>query len=116
MEERIKELEKRIELLEFKQDLLFYDTPANRILYENDITKAEYDRIMDLMDKYRKFIDDGEKPFHHQFENEMYLIVPRLRGNYHFVEYITMAFKEEHRWEEVFEALYGDLPKYKGMK
>lgn len=116
MEDRIRELEKKIEHLEFKQDLLFYDTPSNRILYENDITKDEYDKIMDLMDKYRKFIDDGEKTSHPQFENEMYSIVPRLHGNYHFVEYITRAFKEEHRWEEVFDSLYSELPKYKGMK
>lgn len=116
MEEKIKEIERKVAHLEFKQDLLFHDTPSNRILYESDITKEEYDIIMDLMDKYRELIDKGGKPSNFQLERDIYSAVSKIDGNYHFVENITRAFKEEHRWEEVFDTLYGNMPKYKGLK
>lgn len=33
---------------------------------------------------------------------------------YHFCEYVAKEFAEDMRWEEVFQALYGDFPKYGG--
>lgn len=114
--EKIKELEERISHLEFRQDLLFYNTPSNRILYEGNIKKEQYDSIMDLMDKYRGYIANGETPSSGIFEREMYQIIPEHHGDYHFVEYITQAFKEERRWEEVFDVLYGNSPKYRNSE
>ncbi|MCY7817290.1 DUF1878 domain-containing protein [Bacillus haynesii] len=113
---RIEELEKTVELLTFKQSLLFSNTSVDRALYEYDISKNQYNEIMDLMDNYRSKIDNNEKVNHHIFENEMYEIVPQHSGNYHFVESLTRAFWENNRWEEVFDNLYRILPKYKHIK
>ncbi|WP_074594412.1 DUF1878 domain-containing protein [Bacillus cereus] len=114
--QRIKELEETIELLNFRQALLFSNTSVDRALYEYDITKKQYNLIMDLMDKYRTKIDNKEKVNHGSFEKEMYEIVPQHNGNYHFVESLTRAFWENDRWEEVFNELYRVLPKYQHIK
>lgn len=112
LENEIKELKQIIAEMEFRQDLLFYGSSVDRLLYEYKITKKQYTEIMDLMDKYREKIDKKERVHHGTFEQEVYIIVPQRSGDYHFCEYLTIAFKEENRWEEVFDSLYGDMPKY----
>lgn len=110
---RIKGLEETIELLSFQQELLFSNTDVDRMLFEYKITRKQYDLIMDLMDIYRNKIGENEEVDHNTFEQEMYEIVPNLKGDYHFVELLTRSFWEIGRWEEVFEILYKVLPKYK---
>jgi hypothetical protein len=116
IEKKLKELEEKIEFLMFRQDLLFYNSAVDRILYEYGINKKQYNQIMDLMDEYSEKIGNKEKVNHVTFEEEVYRIVPEHNGNYHFVESLTRAFWEDGRWEEVFETLYGKLPKYKYLK
>ncbi|WP_231510817.1 DUF1878 domain-containing protein [Bacillus sp. UNC438CL73TsuS30] len=113
LEDEIGNLRQTIQEMEFRQDLLFYDSSVNRLLYEYKITKEQYNEIMDLMDRYRNKIDKKQDVHHGTFEQEIYNTVPHRKGDYHFCEYLTIAFKEENRWEEVFDALYGDMPKYK---
>ena len=107
------DLEARIKELEFKQGLLFENSPVDRILFEYNIKESEYHSIMDLMDKYRDAIESGEKVSSAKFECEIYELVPSVNGKYHFCEHIAKAFAENGQWEEVFPALYGDLLKYK---
>lgn len=110
---KINQIEETLELLMFRQDLIFSNTPIDRIIFEYNINKNQYNLIMDLMDKYREKIQNAEDVNRIQFEGEMYEIVSQHRGNYHFVETLTRAFWESNRWEEVFETLYRSLPKYK---
>lgn len=105
-------LEDRLDYIEFRQRLLFDNDDVSRLLFEYEITHDEYTKIMDLMDKYRNKIEKSESVYHSEFEDEIYSIVPSRFGDYHFCEYITKAFMECGRWEEVFPALYGDMPKY----
>lgn len=114
LETEIQELKQLQKEMEFRQDLIFFNTDVNRILYEFKITKQQNDEIMDLMDDYRKKIGNKEEVSHGTFEGQVYNIVTQHYGNYHFVEFLTKALKEENRWEEVFDALYGDMPKFKG--
>lgn len=108
-------IEDRLEFIEFRQELLFNNTEVDRMLFEYNITQDQYIRIMDVMDEYRKMIIEGKETSHGKFEEKIYGIIDHLHGNYHFCEYISRAFMNEGRWEEVFPALYGDLPKYKGL-
>lgn len=105
-------LEERVELLEFQMELLFDDTELSRYLFETKVTQQQHKKIMDLMEAYRQKIDKGQKVNHGTFEDEIYQIVPEHNGDYHFCELLAKLFMEEHRWEEVFPALYGDMPKY----
>jgi hypothetical protein len=109
-------LEERLDFIEFRQQLLFSNTEVDRILFEYNITQDQYREIMDLMDEYRETIESGETVSNGEFEQRIYDIVEHLEGNYHFCEYLTRAFKNEGRWEEVFISLYGDMPKYKGLE
>lgn len=113
---KIKLLENHIEHLEFKQNLLFSNTDVDRIVYEYNLTKDQYQSILDLMDNYREAIENNEEVSHNSFESKVYGIVPQYEYNYHFVESLAMGFWEEGRWEEVFENLYMTLPKYSYLK
>lgn len=110
-EEKIFELEKRIEMLEFKVDLLSQNTNTSRLLFEYNITHPQFTALMDLMDKFRKEIDNKNKVSHVSFEEKVYKITGN-NGDYHFCESLAQAFMEDGRWEEVFPALYGNMPKY----
>lgn len=111
-QEQYNEILERLNNIEFRQELLFENDEVSRILFEHEITQSQYRLIMDLMDEYRNRIRDNEDVSHGDFERCIYNIVPNKDGNYHFCEEIALAFKERKRWEEVFENLYGDMPKY----
>lgn len=111
-DEKILELEKRIEMLEFKVQLLSEDSNTNRLLFEYNITHNQYVELMDLMDEFRSAIESGTEVNHGTFEQKVYEIIGN-DGDYHFCEALAMSFMEDGRWEEVFPALYGDMMKYK---
>ena len=110
--ERIELLENKVEMLEFKLELLATNTNTTRFLFETSVTHDQYIKIMNLMDSLRKKIDKGEKISSSGYENDIYHITGK-NGDYHFCEYLAKSFMEDGRWEEIFPALYGDLPKYK---
>lgn len=109
------DMEERIAQLEFQVELLFNNADIDRLIFESKITREQYNAIMDLMDMMRSKIDNGEKVHHYEFEEGVYRIAPEKNGDYHFCELVAKLFAEERRWEEVFNALYGDMPKYKNM-
>lgn len=109
----MKDIEDRLNRIEFRQDLLFENTPISRLLYEYNISETEYTAIMDLMDEYRTKIESRKNVSSAEFEQRIYELVPSVSGDYHFCEYIAKEFAEDGRWEEVFPSLYGHLPKYK---
>ena len=111
-EERIIKLEERLELLEFKVEMLAEKSRVGDILFESNLTREQYKGIMDLMDESRKHIDNNEKVHHYDFETKIDKITGQ-NGDYHFCENLAQAFMEDGRWEEVFPALYGDMPKFK---
>ena len=124
LEERVEQLErsnaelsKKINDLEFRIELIASPTHINRVLYDYAVNRQEYDAIMDLMDDVRKSLDDKQGYTHTKFENEMKKIFSDpedVKHDYHFAEDVAKAFMEDGRWKEVFPALYGKLPKFKG--
>lgn len=107
-----RELRRKVELLEFRTELLAEGTDVASFLIESNIDREQYTKIMNLMDEYRRKIDNGDEVSHGDFEMQIAEIIGR--HDYHFAELITKLFMEENRWEEVFPALYGDSLKYKG--
>lgn len=107
-------IEDRVSLLEFQVELLFNNSPLDRFIFESKITREKYTAIMNLMDSIRNKLDKGQSVHHYTFESSIYEIIPEKNGDYHFCELIAKLFAEEGRWEEVFPALYGDMPKYGG--
>ena len=105
-------VEERLDFLEFRQELLFRNDDVSRLLFEHEITQVEENLLMDLMECYRTKISNGEHVIGGSFESDVYNIIPSKDGDYHFCESITRYFMQERRWEEVFDTLYGHLPKY----
>ena len=106
----------RLDFIEFRQLLLFDNDDVSRSIFEYGLTREQYKRIMDLMQDYRERIERGEKCGHGGFELAMYEIVPDHRGDYHMCEELAKGFRDENRWEEVFDNLYGEMPKYSYLK
>ena len=102
-------------LAKISVELLFNNTEIDRLFFETKITREQYRAIMDLMDKFRAKLDAGESVQHYDFESAVYEIVPERNGDYHFCELIAKLFAENNQWDEVFPALYGDMPKYSGI-
>lgn len=108
-------IEQRICLIEFKQELLFENSPLSRLLFEYDISAEQNHELGDLMDKYRKQIEHNQEVNHSVYEDSIYKIVPHINGDYHFCEFYARTCMEQGSWEEVFPTLYGDMQKYKGI-
>lgn len=95
---------------------------VEKLFKEYNIAKDEQRKIMNVMDKYRNIIANGNSVSNVEFETDIISIfggtVPAFRHTpsieYHFCEYVAKDFMEDGRWEEVFPALYGHLPKYGG--
>ena len=104
-------LSDKIDFLEFRLELLAEGSNISSLLFECKITHSQYVKIMDLMDEQRDKIDKGQKVNNVEFETR----IAEITGNkdYHFAELTAKAFMEDGRWDEVFPALYGDMPKYK---
>lgn len=106
----------RLDYIEFRQELLFNNSDLDRSIFEYELTRNEYRNVMNLMDSIRQKIENHISVSHTAFEAEMYKIVPSHRDDYHMCEYLARAFMDEGRWEEVFPALYGHMPKYQYLK
>lgn len=114
--EEYKIIMERLDLIEFRQELLFSNTGIDRSIYEYGLSRMQYNAIMDLMDECRREIDKGQHYSHATFESKIYDIVPNHYGDYHMCEELAKGFMDEGRWEEVFMELYGDMPKYSYLK
>ncbi|MCM3110669.1 DUF1878 domain-containing protein [Lederbergia lenta] len=110
MEEQ--ELLDRLDFIEFRQRLLFENNSYARLLFDHEITREQSDRIYDLLDDFRNSIDNGEDVHHGSFEQRIYEIAPHTSGDYHFAESVAKINHERGSYEEVFEHLYGDAPKF----
>lgn len=107
---------KRLDFIEFRQELLFSNSDLDRSIFEYELTREQYRAIMDVLDEFRDLIENGKDYSHRGFENKLYAIVPEHDGDYHMCEELAKGFMDDGRWEEVFMALYGDMPKYSYLK
>lgn len=106
-------LEERLDFIEYRQELLFENTEKSRFLFESNVTREEYQAIVDVFIDFSRKIDSGEKVFHSSYEQKIYEAVPHHKGNYHFAELLALTNYEQGSWKEVFETLYGDMEKFK---
>lgn len=110
LEKEVDLLKKEIEKMKFRFELKQVDSNVNDVLYDYDIDREQYGKIMDLMDEYKKRINANKEVSHSAFENQIKNIVPEY--DHHFAELMAQAFMDDGRWEEVFQALYGNMMKY----
>lgn len=107
-ESQLRDLEKRIQHLEYRVKLLaeiadFEKHPFIYSILESNLTEKQVKGIFELMDKTLKAIRNEKSINHYQFEEKLYKIVPSHRGDYHFAESIISTLNDEGRWVEVYK-------------
>ncbi|MGX9157129.1 DUF1878 domain-containing protein [Priestia megaterium] len=107
-----KELQERLDLIEFRQELLFSNDSFSRLLFEHNVTREQHRNLMDLFQSLREKIDNGERVSSTHYESRISEVIPQEQYNYHFAEFVAKTLHEEGRFEEVFESAYGDSPKF----
>ena len=106
----LEQMEKRIENIEYRVKLLseiadFDNHPFIFTVLEVNLTEAQVTGIYDVMDQAREIIRSGKQSSLLKIEQGFYEIVPEKKGDYHFVEEIIGALKDERRWVEVYNHL-----------
>lgn len=103
LEKRIAELEHQVEHLLRLSDL--ERAPFSYLVVETGITDAQENEIYNLMEDFSNYIKAGRKIPHHDFEQELYKIMPSKNGDYHFAETVVASLNDEDRFTDVYEAL-----------
>lgn len=109
------DINERLDFIEFRMDLLREGTELAGLLYDCNITKSQLSSMYDIMDAYRACIDNNEEVSSGRFETEILNVVNNRTLDYHFCESFAKLLWEDRRYEEVFETLYGDMPKFKSI-
>lgn len=107
-----KELEERLDFIEYRQELLFDNGSFSRLMFDYNVTRNQHKALMDLFEEYREAIDKGNTVSNSSYESRIGEILPDHKYDYHFAESIAKTLHEEERFEEVFETLYGNSPKF----
>ena len=105
-------LEERLDFIEFRQELLFHNSPIDRVLFSHNVTRSQSKDIVDLFYTYRKDIENGDLVHSVSYELSIGEIVPHKKHDYHFAESLALAYYKLNQFAEVFLALYGDDPKF----
>lgn len=108
-------IEERLDFIEFRMGLLREGTDFSILLYDHNVTRSQRDQLYKVMDYFRKQIDAGENVSSSDYENKVLQIIGDKCVDYHFCESLAKALWEEERYEEVFETLYKDFPKFKHL-
>ncbi|MDG6905028.1 MAG: DUF1878 family protein [Nitrososphaerota archaeon] len=103
IEERIKELEFKIENLLQLVDIR--RAPFSYLVVENNLTKEQVDEIYLLMDDFTTYIHAGQKARLADFERELYKIVPSKDRDYHFAADVVGSLHDEEKYAELYDAL-----------
>jgi hypothetical protein len=102
------EIERRVEELEYKVEVLheLIDDPKhhhfNHVILDNNLARSEVNKIFGLMDEVTVNLEDTSVD---EFEKKLYEIIPRMKGNSHFVESVIESLYEDGRYEDVYNRL-----------
>ena len=92
--EKIKQLEERLSIMEFKFELL---TELRRIgtqLIQSGITRHQYMQLLDLMDEVTSEIENEEEISRSNFEQRIYAIRGEA-GDHDFCKLLAQCFMED---------------------
>lgn len=96
--------EERLEQLEFEIELLFSNTSIDRFIFEQKITKRQYNQINDYMESINnKLINNGEIN-KAEFEIQVEKIIPNKC--YNIYRSLAKLFAENDKYKEVYSKIY----------
>lgn len=109
------QLEERLDFIEFRMDMLRENTEFSKFIYDCEITREQLKTLYDVMDEFRRKIDNSEEVNSAEYESEILKNVDKRKLDYHFCESFARLLWEDKRYEEVFPALYKDSMKFKHL-
>lgn len=106
-ENELNNLKSEIKQLKFQIKLLINDSPTNHFLLENSVNEEEYDKIINILEKYRSLIDNHKEVNKCLFEDEI-LSIFNNKKEYHFCITLSKSLSKEGRYKEIYETFYKD--------
>lgn len=107
--------EERLDFIEFRMDLLRDGSDFSHYMYDCKITEKQLSNLYDIMDECRDKVDNGQELSSAEYETKVLAVVGNGYLDYHFCETFARLLWEEHRYEEVFPALYGTSLKFQHL-
>lgn len=108
-----RKLNERLEFIEFRQELLFMNDHFSRLMFQDAVTRSQYDELIELFESYLYEVENGGTISNTKYESRVYEILPNHKYDYHFAELIALELHKDGMYEAVFKGLYGDSLKYK---
>ncbi len=106
------ELNERLDRIEWRQELLFNNCSIDRLLFQYDVTREQWEQISDLFEQLIQEVEKGNVISSYNYETKIHKIVPQHKYDYHFAEYIAQSLYEDDKYTEVFYELYKDSQKH----
>ena len=102
MDEKLKELQDRLDFIEFRQGLLFFKQPLHKasILYE--ISALEYNQLKSLIKAYEEKIINDEKINLEDYEFEIYKICPQVKKYPDAAKLISRVILKPWNYERLY--------------
>ena len=100
-------IEERIKQLEFRVELLYKNRAIDRFFFECKVTSSQYSHLMDFMDYVSEKICKGEEVSKDFFEDEILSIVPEKRKDYNFCKLLAEYWQNEYQSSKVCDYFYG---------
>lgn len=105
MNENLKELQEKLDFIEFRQGLLFFKLPQHKadLLYE--ISLLEYKQLKNLIFIYEEKIKNDEKINIEDYEFEIYKICPQIKKYPTAAKLISKVILKPWNFERLYSIL-----------
>ncbi|MED3821329.1 DUF1878 domain-containing protein [Priestia aryabhattai] len=101
------QLLKRLDLIEYRQELLFRNDNFSRFIFQNKITRQQEEEIKELLESLAERLENNVLISKNSYETKFYEICPQSKYLYHDAENIIKSLCEDGQYIELFIALYG---------
>ena len=96
------DLFQKLDFIEFRQDLLFRNTDLDRLLFENRVTRSQYEELLQFMDMFNKnMVENASKD---EFESSVLNAIHS--NNKNLPKMLAYEFYKQNRYTNVFSNLY----------
>lgn len=96
------DLFQKLDFIEFRQELLFRNTGLDRLLFENRITRIQYEELLQLFDMFNKnMIENLNKD---EFKSAVLNVIHSDKEN--LPKMLAYEFYKQNKYTNVFSNLY----------
>lgn len=108
-------IEEELKEIKFRMGLLRDGTELSMFIYDCNVKEDNWKSIREYFRELDDRVYNGEKINSSSYEAEILSLVNNKGLDYHFAEGVAKLQWEDGRYKEVFEELYKDSAKFKGL-